>query len=286
MDQTETIANTDIPISAAQLPVLSTSDTMALERVELRYFVQRLKSLTPDQWEAPTRQPDRDVHAVVAHVAGSYALQSNLRQIGRQIDPRVHRFYRTPGQSLEDAFVRVQIGDRLYWRPERLIAEIESTGERAIRLRSLLLRPLQRVSTEQFTRQLWIRRRLSAQAHLLDLWLHRLEVADATGTSLITNNAHDRQIFEATIASVAVKIERELASRRIDLTITGLSNVRYQYGIGEEPTSSISISTMTLAKRIAGWHSPAATRERSTIQGDVRTAMELLKLLTTIHKEK
>jgi len=267
-------------VDAAEIQPLTLAEVVTLERAELGHFVTLLRLMPVEAWRMPTRSPGRDIHSLAAHVAGTYAAQASLRQLGRQIDPRVHHFYRSPGQRIPETITRLQIDDRMNRSSDQIIDEIDSSGERAIRFRSLLLRPLQRVSLEQISRHRWIRRGLSPREHLYDLWLHRLDLCVSANLPFVVEENHDRRMFEGKLGQVAELIGQQLDSKRVDLSITGIASAHYRFGESDQPSGTIDIASITLAILIAGWHSPAAARERSEIQGDVKTVMTLLSAIS------
>jgi uncharacterized protein (TIGR03083 family) len=268
-------------IAASSIPPISSQEAANLEQVELERVIALLRSLTPAEWNAPTRTAGRDVQGVASHIAGTYAAQGNFRQLSRQLSPRVHQFYQSPGQTFQETITRVQVGDRLYRRPDEIIAEIETAGERAIRLRSILLRPLFRVSAGTITLPGRLSRTWSAQSPLLDLWLHRLEISDATGRTFEVTDDHDRRLFESSLRRSSSLLTKSTDEKRIELEIGRLAGARYVFGQSDETHGTIVIPAETLARLIAGVHSPAAARERSTPDGDIKAVMAIL---TAIHR--
>jgi hypothetical protein len=94
------------------------------------------------------------------------------------------------------------------------------------------------------------------------------------------DNAHDGRIVALLARDRAASATRALGQQSVDLVVTDPAGGRWRYGSKSEPDAVIGLDAVVLAKLLARRRSPAATRERSTIHGDVKTAMILL---TSLH---
>ncbi len=271
------MSTTEFP--ATSIRPWTQSDLTALEHAELERFTMLLNRLGDEEWMLPSHTPDRTVYAVVAHVAGSYAAQASLRHLSRQFDPRVHQLYRAPGQPFSETVSKVQIGDRMSHRPDQLIEEIRLYGERAIGIRSLFLRRLQRVSTDRVARPRKFIRNWTPATPLLDLWKHRLEIAMATSRPFDVSVEHDLLIFEHFFRTAGVTTGSVLEEKPVSLSINEIDGMVYRFGGAGEGVAEVAIPAVTLARLICGWHSAEAARERSSIKGDIRSSMVVLRAL-------
>ena len=265
------------PVGA--IPPASPNEALELERGELERFVAALETLPPEAWTLPVRRSGWDVHALVAHVAGSYAAQASFDELRRQTAPRVVRFYRMESDSLGETIARIQVGDRRTRSPAQLIAELREAGPRAIDHRAVVFRPLQLVG-----------RALGGNRHLpvvlfapfqavRDLWFHRLDLTEATTTAFVTDREHDGRILELLIRYVAPRATTALGERTVDLTLLGAAGGRWRFGEQAKAAAVIEMAPVVFAKLLDNQYSAAGIRERSQVDGDVRTAMSLLSAI-------
>lgn len=265
-------------IRVRDIAPVTPSEAVALERVELERLIDVLEQLPGEAWIAPVADGRRTVHDLVAHVAGSYAARGSFDQLRRQIDPRMIRLFRMDGDSLGDTLARLQIGDRAHHSPDQLIEELRTAGPRAIRLRSLLFRPLDLVPAGRIARPRIGGTSLAPFAAVRELWFHRLDISEAAGHGFGLREEHDARVLAGFLRASVEAAERNLGSRSVELRFVGMGQ-RYRYGNGDEIDAVIEIDPVTLAKLVAKRRSPAATRERSTIEGDVKTAMVVLSAI-------
>jgi len=77
----------------------------------------------------------------------------------------------------------------------------------------------------------------------------------------------------------AAAASRVLGDRSVELAVGDLGTGAWRFGVPTEPDSTIELNSPELARLLLAWRSPAATRERSRIDGDVKSAMSLLSSL-------
>lgn len=252
------------------------SEAVRLEQGELERFIAAVAALPADAWSLPTRDHGRTVHGLIAHVAGSYAAQAHLFELRRQTAPRVIRFYHSAGESLAETIARIQVGDRRTRSPEQLIAELSQAGPRAIGHREALFRPLGLIGRITGGAEWASDLPLGPLQAVRDLWFHRLDLADATGTAAAYDRDQDPRLVELLVRSVGEQGSRGVGSRAVDLIVTGEGGGRWRFGQATEPTVEIEMTPLIFAKWLRKRLSAAGIRERSRVEGDVRAAMNLL----------
>ncbi len=266
-------------IHVSEIPALTTAEALELERIELERFIELLEGLPLEAWNERIGSGDWTVKAVAAHVAGTYAAQGSFGQLRRQIDPRVIRMYRTRGQSLAETLSRIHAGDRIGHSPGEIIEELKLQAPRALRLRSLLFRPLQPVRVD-FASARIPRLSLGPFAAIRDLWFHRLDISEAAGIGFGLREEHDGRFIALLLRGAKDTAIEVLDDRTVEVIVTGMGEQHVRFGLCETPDAVIEIDPIALAKLAARRRSPAATRERSQITGEVKIAM---RLLTAIH---
>jgi uncharacterized protein (TIGR03083 family) len=214
-------------------PALDHRTAMGLARVEYRRMADTLAALSPDDWNRPTECPAWDVRQMGCHMVGMAAMATGPREQRRQ-QRLAAQDARTQGISLLDALTGLQVGERAAWAPADVVAGAREIGPKAARGRRLV---------PGFVR----RRRLPAPqdvnghvehwsiGYLLDViltrdpWMHRMDIARATGGTPVLTADHDGVIVADVVAEWA---GRHAAA--YSLTLTGPAGGTWSGGDGGE----------------------------------------------------
>jgi hypothetical protein len=101
----------------SRIPALTRAEAMSFATEELRRWLDVLRSLTPEEWAAPTECEPWDVRAMTCHVLGATESHA-LREMTHQL--RVYR--RAKGGLMIDAMTALQVGDRSDLTAEQIVA--------------------------------------------------------------------------------------------------------------------------------------------------------------------
>jgi uncharacterized protein (TIGR03083 family) len=209
-------------------PALERPVAMRLAATEYQRFVAALRLLGRDEWKLPTCCPPWDVRAMAAHVLGMADMATSPFESRRQMKEATKR-----GGVFIDALTGLQVEERTDLDPQHIVAKLDKAGPRAARGRRL---------TPGFLR----RRRLPAAqtdgiedwslGFLLDViltrdpWMHRMDIAAATGREPELTAEHDGVLVDDVV--------REWASRHgqpCELRLTGPAGGSWSFGSqGEE----------------------------------------------------
>jgi uncharacterized protein (TIGR03083 family) len=203
-------------------------DWMAAAEEEYRRLDDLLGGLSTDDWDRPTDCPGWSVHDIVAHLAGAAESTASVAELLRQAwRGRKLR----EGGPLVDGMNAVQVGERRNSTPERLRPELAAAGARGVRRRSRMPAALRAVvlplGAPVGTRPLGY---LLDRIYTRDAWMHRIDLARATGRPLRLTADHDGRI-------VADVVEEWAAAHRrpYRLTLTGPAGGTWAHGsAGEE----------------------------------------------------
>ncbi|TNC24633.1 maleylpyruvate isomerase family mycothiol-dependent enzyme [Amycolatopsis alkalitolerans] len=188
-----------------------------------------LAELSADDWGKATASAGWTVRDVVAHLAGQHVESARPWTIPGKLRRARRRF---PGRTALEAHNALQLleyGDRT---PGELRALLVRFGPKAVRARKRAPGFIRRRSFA----------RLFPEEHLPDLrfaylfdvlsnrdtWLHRLEIARATGRTFTTGE-HDRGI----VAQVLRDLAGTWAGPSLTLTLTGANGGTWALGAGE-----------------------------------------------------
>jgi uncharacterized protein (TIGR03083 family) len=180
------------PISRAEAPALATT--------ELARFVELLRALSPDDWRRPTDNVGWDVHATVSHVVGMAETQASLRELARQM--RTARRETGDGAFI-DALTALQVRERVDATPTQLVDALERVAPRAVKGRRRCPAPMRAIRLRQdppFGDERWHMGFLMDVIFTRDPWMHRVDIARATGRELVLTPEHDGRLVADVVA--------------------------------------------------------------------------------------
>lgn len=220
-------AATSLPgtTGAARRPALDRTVAMRLAADEYDRFGAQLRALSPADWTRATDCPGWDVRALASHVLGMAEMVASTREQVRQMLAARRR-----GGLFIDALTSLQVDEHLSLSPAQIIATFATVGPRAARGRRRTL-GLIRQRTMPMEQQVGGRMERWTIGFLVDViltrdtWVHRVDIARATGRDLEITSDHDPVI----VADVAA----EWASRHgrpCTLTLTGPAGGSWSWG--------------------------------------------------------
>jgi uncharacterized protein (TIGR03083 family) len=204
-------------------------DWMTAAEEEYRRLGALLTELSDEEWHRPTDCDEWDVRQVVAHLVGAAESTARIRELARQ--RRLGRRLR-PGAADVDGMNAVQVAERAGSTPAQLVAGLADAGARGIRARSRIPAPLRAVplpfGPPLGTRPLGY---LTDRIYTRDAWLHRVDIARATGRPLLLTPEHDGRIVADVVAEWA-----RAHGQPYRLTLTGAAGGSWSHGDGEDLT--------------------------------------------------
>lgn len=179
----------------ARRPALDHDLAVRLAAVEYARLLDQLRSLAPQDWSRPTSCSEWDVRAMACHLLGMAEMSASLRQ-------QVHQM-RTAGRAggvFIDALTALQVHERRHLTPAQVVQRLTEAAPRAVRgrrrtpavLRRCTLPQEQTVSGQPGAAQKrWTIGFLIDVILTRDAWMHRTDVADATGAAMVLTAEHD-----------------------------------------------------------------------------------------------
>ena len=178
-------------------------DWMGAAREEYRRLDALLHELRPEEWKLPTDCAEWDVQALVAHLVGGADCSASVREMVRQAYRG--RRLREHG-DLVDKMNAVQVAERVGHGPARLVVDLAVAGERAVRARSRLPRPVRAVplpfGPPLGTKPLGY---LMDRIYTRDAWMHRMDICRATGRRPALSTDHDGRIVDDVVREWAAR---------------------------------------------------------------------------------
>jgi uncharacterized protein (TIGR03083 family) len=231
-------------------PALGRSTAMRLAATEYDRFTAHLHRLPVEAWSAPTACPDWDVHAMACHILGMVEMSASVREQRRQMRTAT-RVSKRDGGLFIDALTSLQVREHQEMAPAQIVEALARTGPAAAKGRArtpALMRRLvtmtQPVDAAGTVTETWTLGYLVDTILTRDPWMHRSDLAEATGTAMELTADHDGIL----IADVA----NEWADRHghpCTLRLTGPVGGEWTWGEGG-PT--IESDAVDFARTLAG----------------------------------
>jgi uncharacterized protein (TIGR03083 family) len=169
---------------------------LAAELAPVAYaaLLHDLKRLGAEDWRRPTECPGWDVRAMAGHVVGMARMAASLRETIRQ-----DRIARRAGGSYIDALTDLQVREQADLDAETLVRRFAEVGPRAARARARMPRlvrrmPLQVPQVVGDHLERWSNAYLVDVILTRDTWMHRMDIARATGRGTELTAHHDGRI--------------------------------------------------------------------------------------------
>lgn len=231
---------------------LAHDEAMRLQAGELGRTLALLRSLDERDWTAPTDCPAWDVSAMCQHVLGACEAGASMRENAHQM--RLGRAYRKKnGGPLEAALSAVQVRERAGLSPAQVVDRLASVAPRTVRGRTrtpAVVRRHVKIAVDGPVFETWRLGYLVDTIYLRDLWMHRVDVARATGRPLELSVGHDGRIVADIVAEWARRHGQPFV-----LDLAGPAGATYSQGAGgtERATAEhLTLDAVEFARTLAG----------------------------------
>jgi uncharacterized protein (TIGR03083 family) len=218
---------------------------LATLTAELAAFQRLVATLNDGDWSRPTASAGWTVRDLVAHVAGQFEEQARFGTFRRRLREAKRRY---PDRIALDAHNQFQIDELAGLPTAELTAHLARhvpLALTAIRRTPGLVRRLP--STLFFPEPPLPDRRMSYLFDILtsrDTWMHRLEIADATGRPFTVDD-HDTAVVEQVVRDLA----RAWTGPAIKLELTGTISGGWSLGSNGKPES---VDGLVLMRHLSG----------------------------------
>ena len=232
----------------AHVPALGRAEAGAVAAIENERLVALVSSLDVEDWTKPTDCPAWDVRAMASHLLGEMEGNVSLPQF-------IHQ-WRAGNKAAGDrpaidGMTEVQVRERMHLGPAELVQRLADVAPRAARARKrlpgLLRRMPMKVEVENVMEK-WSLGYLFDTIMTRDTWMHRVDIARATGRALELTAEHDGRIVADVVAEWARR-----HGQPFTLTLLGPAGGSFTSGTaGDEITIDAIEFCRTLSGRAAG----------------------------------
>lgn len=229
-------------MTASRLEPVDHDTWMALATTEYARLDALLRSLGPDDWAAPTDCVEWDVRAMVAHLVGAAEGNARIREGVRQAVVGRRRYRR---EILVDSINALQIDERAGRTPDQLVHDLRDAGRRGVAARRRLPAAVRGIvvpiGPPIGTKPIGY---LMDRIYTRDAWMHRIDIARATGRDLEVSADHDGVLVADLVAEWAT-----LHDAPFELVLTGPAGLRRVRGSGGE---RMELDAVEFARAAAG----------------------------------
>jgi uncharacterized protein (TIGR03083 family) len=232
--------------TAARRPALDRRVAMRMAAIEYDRVVAALRDLDPTDWSRPTPNAGWDVRAMAGHMLGMTHMAASLREQLSQM-----RAARRRGGLFIDALTAEQVERTAGFSTAELVDRFTTLGPRAARARRRapgLLRgrtiPGPQPVDPPDGMETWTFGYLLDVILTRDPWMHRSDLAEATGRPMTLTADHDGVL----VADVAAEWA-ERHGRPCTLTLTGPAGGSWTWGTGGE---SIELDAVEFCRILSG----------------------------------
>ncbi len=212
-----------------RLPQLPRDDAMRLAATEYERVGAHLEQLSAEQWRSATECPGWDVRAMAGHMLGMVQMVASTPEMVRQQLASSRRAKRD-GSIVVDALTALQVEKNAQLTTEELVGELRRLAPRAVKGRRRapgLVRKQVVADGDEW----WALGYLFDVILTRDPFLHRVDIARATGAPLEVTAQHEGRIVDDAVAEWAGR-----HGSAYDLHLTGPAGGHWRRGDGEQIT--------------------------------------------------
>jgi uncharacterized protein (TIGR03083 family) len=202
---------------------------LRLAATEYQRCTDVFRALTPAQWQAPTCCPAWDIRQMAAHMLGMVEMAASIREGFRQ-QRKAGKIAGREGSTHLDALTGLQVDERTGWTPQQITDTYAARAGAAVAGRRRTP-PFVRSRTMPMSLDIngapepWTFGYLIDVILTRDPWMHRLDIAAATGTEPHLTADHDGVIVADVVAEWASRHGKEFT-----LTLTGPAGGTWRQG--------------------------------------------------------
>ena len=225
---------------------------MRLAATEYQRVAAAASELSADEWALPTDCPDWNVHELVAHVVGMASMASSPLKEHRQRKAAVARMSQAShGGPFIDALTAHQVALFKDRTRDELVALASTIGAKAAKGRRrtpglIRRRPLPVPQVVNGVAEQWTVGYLVDTILTRDPWMHRIDLAQATGRQLLLTPDHDGVIVADVVAEWAAR-----HGRAYHLTLTGPAGGFWSSGVADE-ADHLTLDAVEFCRSVSG----------------------------------
>jgi len=235
-------------VDVASIPPLGHEEAMDLADEELARVLAVVDRLDAADWDRPTDCAGWDVKAMLGHLLGMLELQADGEDRIRQVKVAAADAARDGSLRL-DAMTALQVREHAHLSPAELRAALHSAVPRGLAARRALP---EQVRVAPYNPEIpgvagWTLGFLFDVIHTRDPWLHRIDLARATGQDLVVTADHDGRIIADVVADWA-----RTHGQPFRLTLTGPAGGDFSTAGNDELSEPLVLDAVEFCRTLSG----------------------------------
>lgn len=232
-------------------PITLATDAREVALATYRKLVDLLEDLQPQDWDAQTECPAWTVSDMVGHLIGAARANASVRELLRQQFWALRHKNEYDGSDL-DAMNALQVRASADLSPEQRVQTLRAAVPAAVNGRMRFPRPLRRIRVpvaQTGSMADGMPTSLSL-GHMMDViytrdaWLHRVDIARATGRDLHLDAEVDGRIVEDVVREWGMR-----HGRPFHLTLTGPAGGEFRQSTGGP---SVELDAVEFCRIVSG----------------------------------
>jgi uncharacterized protein (TIGR03083 family) len=234
---------TVIPVDSIR--PITRSEAHGLAATENQRVLELVRSMSDDDWSKPTDCPAWDVRALAGHILGG---MEGFCSFGGLIHMMRAAKKEAGKGSFVDGMTTVQVRERADMNHADLLRRLAEAGPKSARFRSRMpavfrVMPMKQVLLSGET-ETWKMAYLVDTILTRDTWMHRVDIARATGRELMQTTEHDGRIVADAVAEWARR-----HGQPFTLELAGDAGGTFTAGSGGE---AVSIDAVEFCRILSG----------------------------------
>ncbi len=180
-------------------------EAMRITEMEFGRMLEAARRLGPDDWTRPTINTGWDVRAVMLHLLGAAEGNASFRENVHQLRAGRRLFKEIGGHHWVDGVNEIQIRERAQLTNEEVIERFAAVIPAAVKARRRLPAVVRALPLVDFPEPIGRKSLgyLMDMVYTRDVWMHRVDIARATGRPLELTAEHDGRIVADIVAEWA-----------------------------------------------------------------------------------
>jgi uncharacterized protein (TIGR03083 family) len=219
-------------------------ESIGIAETENRRFLDAIRALDAADWGKQTDCDLWDVRALTGHVVGMAKAFTGVRELARQM--RISKKEAGDGPEI-DALTALQVREHAELSADELVARYAEIGPRSARKRGRFPGIMRRQKIDETVGGIPEKWRIGYLLDVIltrDTWMHRVDVARATGREMVLTPDHDGRIVADAVAEWARR-----HGKAFTLVLTGPAGGTFMHGDGGE---EITLDAVELCRTLSG----------------------------------
>jgi uncharacterized protein (TIGR03083 family) len=216
---------------ARAIPAIGHDEAMRITQAEFERMLGAMRELGADDWTRPTENTEWNVREMLLHLLGAADANASMREMVSQMVRGKRLFDEIGGHHWVDGLNEIQIRDRATLSNAAIVERYAAVVPKAVRARRTIPRPVRALPIlpmgEPFGRKPI--GYLTDMGFTRDVWMHRADLARATGRPMLLTPEHDGRIVADIVREWA-----ELYGLAFSLDLEGPAGGAFAAGAGGE----------------------------------------------------